>query len=114
MGVVLLAVAELIPTSVVGTQRSQDVEVATAYAAYLLDDARLHPQTLINSNGNPPLPLADLIQDVTLGNTLFHVVRHQSQLMQNGTLIDVTVTITGQRPPNIVLGTRILVNPNAQ
>lgn len=101
IAVTLLALVELLPSSIVGVQRAQDLEAATAYGAYMLEDARLNSSTLLNAS---PLTV-----DVTLGPTAFHVVRASSAVAvpSGGQLINVVVTMSGPRSLTVVMGTRV-------
>lgn len=112
IAVVLLAVVEVIPTAFLGTRRSHDVEAATAYEAYLLDDARLHPTSLVTMVSGGLQPVTYTV-NVKLGESDLQMVR-QPILNSNPAVIDVVVTATGPRPPPIVLSTRVLYDPTQQ
>jgi prepilin-type N-terminal cleavage/methylation domain-containing protein len=100
MGIVLLAVVELLPSSTLSLQHAEDLEAATAYGLYMLDDARTYPEHLLTA--------PDVELDVTVARSSWHVVRHAVD-GGNG-LADVVVTLSARHRPPITLGTRVSVD----
>ena len=70
LGIVLMSVLQMLPSGVLGMNRAHQIQVATAYAVTLLDEARLHP---------PAAPGVDYDADRTQGRVTFHVVRESAR-----------------------------------